>query len=72
MAGKIKGVSGQAKTIIGIAVALLIWAILGFGVGIDQLYGTDVNVSVPTAVTTISQLGVSVAASIAVMLGFFE
>lgn len=69
---KIHGVSTQAKVIIGIAVALLIWAILGFGVGINQLYGTAVNANTPTSVTTISQLGVSVAASIAVMLGFFE
>jgi len=69
---KIHGVSGQAKVIIGIAVALLIWAILGFGVGINQLYSTSINASTPTSVTTISQLGVAVAASIAVMLGFFE
>jgi len=69
---KIGGVSGQAKVIIGIAVALLVWAILGYGVGINQLYGTTVNNTTPTAVLTISQLGVAIAASVAVMLGFFE
>lgn len=69
---KISGISGQTKAIIGMAVALLVWAILGYGVGIDQLYGTTVNSTVPTAVKTISQLGVAIAASIAVMVGFFE
>ncbi len=69
--GKITGVSGQAKAIIGIAVALLVWAILGYGVGIAQLYNTSVT-GAPTAIVTIAQLGVAVAASISVMLGFFE
>lgn len=69
---KIGGISSQAKVIVGISVALLIWAILGFGVGIDTLFGTAVNNTTPTAVKTVATLGVSVVASIAVMLGFFE
>jgi hypothetical protein len=69
---KIGGISGQAKLIVGISVALLIWAILGYGVGVDTLFGTTVNASTPAAVKTVATLGVSVVASIAVMLGFFE
>ena len=69
---KIKSVSNQAKSIIGIAVALLVWAILGYGVGIFQLFNTTDAAATPAAVVTISKLGVAVAASIGVMLGFFE
>ncbi len=81
MVGKIGGVGSTAKVIIGVSIALLIWAVLGYGVGIFQLYNTSmtvngspngVSIGVPTAVSTVSTLGIAVASSIAVMVKFFE
>lgn len=69
---KVGGIGTVAKSIIGVSIAVLIWAILGYGVGIFQLYNTTAAAGTPSAVITVSQLGVAVAASIGVMVKFFE
>ena len=68
---KIKGVSAMMKTIIGISVAVVVWAILGYGVGLETLFNTTAT-HVPTTIQTLSTTLVGVGAAISVVLGFFE
>ena len=69
---KVMGLGAAAKGAIGIAIALLIWAILGVGVGLVQLYTVNTSAISDTAVVTVSRLAVAVVAAIAVLLKFFE
>ena len=68
---KVTGLSQGAKLAIGAAIALLVWAILGIGIGLNNLYAANVT-GVPTSVILISQTGVAIGASLSVMLSFFD
>ena len=71
----------RAKWIVAAAVGLVVWAILGVGIGLVTLFNNTAllsNVSdptsnpIPTTVLSIAQTLVSVGAGIGVALKYFE
>lgn len=68
---KMSGISGSMRWVVGAGVALVVWAILGVGIGLFTLYNTTTT-GIPTAVLSIAQTLVAVGAGIGVALKFFE
>ena len=75
------GTSHAMKWVVAAGVALVVWAILGVGIGLTTLYNNTLllsNISnpasnpIPTTVLSIAQTLVSVGAGIGVALKFFE
>lgn len=78
---KLTGLSGNMKWIVAAGVGLVVWAILGVGIGLVTLFnnsaltanGTSTGAQViPSTVLSIAQTLVSVAAGIGVALKYFE
>ena len=69
--GTISGLSQGAKLAIGAAIALLVWAILGIGIGLFELYNSTTT-GIPSTVLTVGRTGVAIGASLSVMLSFFD
>lgn len=65
------GLTGSMKWVVGAGIALVVWAILGVGIGLFTLYDTNVT-GIPATVLSIAQTLVAVGAGIGVALKFFE
>lgn len=71
MAGKLTGITGPAKFVIGTAIALVIWAIMGVGIGLFELFNATTT-GIPATVLSMAQTLTAVGASIAVVVKFFD
>lgn len=68
---RMTGISGSMKWVVGAGIALVVWAILGVGIGLFTLYNTTTT-GIPPTVLSIAQTLVAVGAGIGVALKFFE
>lgn len=78
---KMSGLSPAMKFVVGAGIALVVWAILGVGIGLVTLYNSTMilsNVSdptsspIPTTVLAVARTLVAVGAGIGVALKYFE